>query len=161
MGGKEIRIRSARADDADALVPIWQEMALQHETYDDLRWGFREGASEIWHGFFVESLQREKSIALVAADEADRPVGYLLAETREPPPVMAVRCRGHVWDICVTQQYRRRGIGRRLLKRATEEMRARGADYVTLGVAVANEAARGFYESLGLRPVTHEMLMRL
>jgi len=53
--------------------------------------------------------------------------------------------------IVVGQQYRRRGVGRRLLQAMTEQALACGLSHATLEVRRANEAAVSLYKTFGYR----------
>ncbi len=55
----------------------------------------------------------------------------------------------HITTIAVRAQYRRRGIGTRLLAMLTEIACRRGASRLTLEVREGNAAARALYEKLG------------
>ena len=59
--------------------------------------------------------------------------------------------RGHLLSICVSKPYRRRGIGRMLLKAVEEELKKRGAEEVYLEVREDNKAALSLYLSAGYR----------
>lgn len=52
-------------------------------------------------------------------------------------------------ELYVVPQWRGRGIGRALMEAALDHARARGADYMDLGTAETDVAARRLYESLG------------
>lgn len=56
---------------------------------------------------------------------------------------------GHVVSICVHRDYRRRGIGRRLMEILEKLFIERGALEARLEVRVSNEAAISLYRSLG------------
>ena len=58
----------------------------------------------------------------------------------------------YVDDICVSEEARRRGIGRALFERVKRYAREAGCHNITLHVWACNPEARAFYESLGLRP---------
>lgn len=55
----------------------------------------------------------------------------------------------HVTNIAVHPDWRRRGIGERLLKQLMAEAKERGADRMTLEVRKSNWSARYLYEKLG------------
>jgi ribosomal protein S18 acetylase RimI-like enzyme len=109
----------------------------------------------------LQSLNAPGAIILVAVDDSDDPVGFLMAGTASPPPIMAARVRGEVSDMFVAAEWRGRGVGKRLLRGALAAMKACGAGYVSLMVASANREAIGFYEAMGLRDTVHQMFMRL
>jgi ribosomal protein S18 acetylase RimI-like enzyme len=161
VSNQEYTIRPATADDADAVTEMWQEMIQQHRSYDSVRWGWNKDAHVGWRQHFIESVAKENSIVLVAVDLADRPIGYLMGSTGPTVPGMTARCRGEVSDMFIRPDFRDRGIGRMLMETATEIMKSRGAVYILLYVAIANERAIDFYKSLGMQAVVHQMYKRL
>lgn len=95
-----------------------------------------------------ELLENPAALLLVAEATAEpgRPVvGYvglwLLGE------------EAHISTLAVDPAYRRRGIGRRLLRAALERAAAAGAQAVTLEVRVSNAAAIALYRSFGFQEV--------
>src|SRR6266571_582473 len=57
----------------------------------------------------------------------------------------------HVNNVAARREYRRMGIGRRLMEAALDEARRRGAAQVLLEVRASNEMAQSLYKSLGFR----------
>ena len=56
-----------------------------------------------------------------------------------------------VWDIEITEAFRGRGIGRRVMGMAEDCARQRGANEIGLSVFADNVAARRLYDDLGYR----------
>jgi len=75
-------------------------------------------------------------------------VGYVVGDTIET----AAAPVGHVKDLAVARDHRRRGLGRRLLSRALGALAAAGVSRVKLEVRRTNEAARALYSSFGFEP---------
>jgi ribosomal protein S18 acetylase RimI-like enzyme len=131
-----MEIRRATEADRDALGELW------HEFMDEVN------EPEYWRGTWDEawSGMREyitEHIALIA-EEGGRAVAYELAKMD--------RSRiGYVSDLYVRPEARRRGIAKELLARAARELRAQGAEYVTLNVNLDNHDARTVYRRLGFR----------
>lgn len=79
---------------------------------------------------------------LVSVDDADRPVGYVLAVGGGDT---------HLAELVVHPDYRREGRARALLRAVID--RAEPGTRVTLVVAVDNDPARSLYESVGFNTV--------
>lgn len=161
MSAEGWTIRPARAEDADAVVAMWQEMADQHAGYNAQRWDWAADAADKWRSHFLEMIGKDDWVALVAVDERDRAVGFATAHLRGVAPVFAAERAADIGNMAVAADRRRRGIGKLLTAAALAELRSRGAEYATLGVAWTNDAARKLYEGLGFREVMRQMYLRL
>jgi len=61
--------------------------------------------------------------------------------------------KANVWGVYVAPNFRKRGIGRRLLQAALDHAAAMsGLQQVSLGVNASNSAAIGLYKSIGFEP---------
>jgi ribosomal protein S18 acetylase RimI-like enzyme len=60
---------------------------------------------------------------------------------------------GHVLQVAVDHEWRRRGVGRALMTEIAARLRAQGCARWTLGVAADNAAAVHLFETVGLRVV--------
>ena len=89
----------------------------------------------------VEDIARNE-IALLA-EEDGTPVGFTLARPREGT--------GHISDLFVRDEARRRGVAKALLAAAVEALRAQGLSHVTVDVDEKNAPARAVYDRLGFR----------
>lgn len=90
--------------------------------------------------FFLEELQAScaKSVLSVSGDVV---VGYCLY-WRLPTDI-------DIHNVAVHPEYRRSGVGRRMLLHVIEEARRTGSHNITLEVRKSNEAAQALYRSLG------------
>lgn len=66
-----------------------------------------------------------------------------------------------VSDLVVRMPYRRRGIGKQLLRAAESFVRERGAESLRIGVSAQNVAAKRLYESVGFTDYKLELVMLL
>ncbi|HZH27845.1 MAG TPA: ribosomal protein S18-alanine N-acetyltransferase [Azospirillaceae bacterium] len=84
------------------------------------------------------------AMGLIAVDGAE-PAGFLLARS--------VADEAEILTICVRPGWRRRGIGRDLLRAAAAGLRSRGAVDLFLEVAHDNAPALGLYRGVGFLEV--------
>lgn len=102
------------------------EAALWPER--EIRESLQEG---VIHGFVVEA--GKEVLAFVAA--------------------RVVMDEAEILNLAVRRSERRKGLGKRLIERTIESLKARGATKVFLEVRESNEAGRAFYKDLGFRTV--------
>lgn len=121
-------IGAATAGDAEAVIALWRACALTRPWNDP--------ASD-----FALAIDGTTSTVLVARDGAAI-AGSVMAGFDGH--------RGWVYYLAVAPERRREGLGRALMAAAEAWLRERGAPKIQLMVREDNEAALGFYESLGM-----------
>jgi len=84
---------------------------------------------------------------VLLARAGEDPVG--LAVLRFRPALWSTSLECYLAELYVVPADRGRGYGRALMEAALELARDRGADYIDLGTAETDTAARALYESLG------------
>jgi diamine N-acetyltransferase len=148
----EVTIRSARPEDYFAVCRLLDGLDEQHR--DRLPWMFRAPAVQPRSAdFFADLLGREDSAMFVA--EVGEVVGVALGLMRKPPELtIFVPQRWGVLDnLVVDAGWRRRGVGRLLVRAIEGWALGQGAPWVELSVYDFNLEARRFYESLGYLPL--------
>ncbi len=95
----------------------------------------------------------DPSCILLVADAADpsRLVAFTRVEMTDASPPPGQRT-GEVGLIGVLPAWRRRGLGRELLRWGIHDLRARGAGPIELSVEAANERATALYRAHGFEP---------
>ncbi len=136
----DVVVRRARREDLDEVIRI-NELTLP-EHYP--RW-------------FWEDHLRNWGEAFLVAEVEGRIVGYVMTRVEYGPgyvvPEPMVR-KGHIVSIAVLPEFRRRGIGTRLMEEAMRVLRdVYGCKEVYLEVRVSNTPAIRLYEKLGFRKV--------
>ena len=76
------------------------------------------------------------------AEEQGQVIAFVLAQAKR-------RGLGHIITIDVRGEFRRLGLGRKLMELAEERLRQRGVSRVLLEVSTQNEHAIRFYQELG------------
>jgi len=86
--------------------------------------------------------------AFFVAEADGAVVGYVVGDTVDAGGARI----GHIKDLAVAPEYRRRGVGRTLLSRALVALASSGTRRAKLEVRETNAAARSLYESFGFEP---------
>lgn len=90
--------------------------------------------------FLSELFDNDRAYYIVAKID-DRVIGYA--------GIWFIAGEGHVTNIAVHPDFRKQGVGRRLLQTLEDMIRSRGGDRMTLEVRVSNYWAQHLYRSMG------------
>lgn len=94
-------------------------------------------------------IERPRSRTWVAQTDEGNIVGFITAQLERMGRGARQRMIGHIITIDVLPEYRRQGWGGKLLERAEQWLRERGAQWVILETAVDNRPAHSFYARHG------------
>ena len=109
--------------------------AIEKECFGGDAWSEKSVASE---------LTNQLSLWLVAVD-GDRVAGYVGSQT--------VCDETDMMNVAVTADFRRRGIGEKLVNALVEELKAMDSHCLTLEVRASNTPAQAMYEKLGFAEI--------
>jgi ribosomal protein S18 acetylase RimI-like enzyme len=129
-------VRAATAEDA---VDIGRLLHDFNTEYDDATPGPAKLAKRI------ERLLADGDTAVLLGGAGPDGVAVL----RFRPGIWSEALECYLAELYVVPAMRGRGLGRALMNAAIEFARERGADYMDLGTAETDVAARALYESLG------------
>ena len=133
-------IREARPEDRERLRELYEEFVREIPPPPGIPVNIEHELGEL------DDYLGDQHVALVAADDEGRPVGFALAKMDHPGIA-------HLSDIYVAPEARRQGAARELIREAAKRLRdGEEASVLTLGVQVTNENARVAYERLGFQP---------
>lgn len=93
------------------------------------------------NSFLYELLENERAIYLTAKNEFDRVMGYV--------GMWVVFDEGHITNLAIHPQFRRRGVARRLMLELIAVAKEKKVRYLTLEVRRTNSAAQELYQKLG------------
>jgi GNAT superfamily N-acetyltransferase len=116
-------------------------------------WGYGDPSAEEWIDITSREAGRDElPITWVALDESGVALGAVALGSRDDALTEAERDRRTPWllGLVVRRDWRRRGIGRRLVAELEEAALARGHDRVWV---VTGGHAVGFYRACGWEPV--------
>lgn len=143
----EIALRFAEIADAEAIAHL--HVTVWRQTYRDL--APREAFALLDKRYRLEKWQEKLSQPstdqlVLLAETADRLVGMGAAGA---PSDDAFGGRGEIKFLYVDQDFKRQGIGRRLLWRLAIHLAERRYPGAALGVVEGNRTAAAFYQALG------------
>ena len=143
---KQVAIRPLRKErEEDIKLLTW----LSNETFKEHFDSRPDTIEEVRH-FLFSDLYYNKAKDIFFAELDGKSVGYVGAGIDEKYNLEKNVQRGDIFTIGVLKQFRRRGIGARLMLHALETFRARGMTKATLGVDDYNPTkAIRLYEKVG------------
>jgi ribosomal-protein-alanine N-acetyltransferase len=99
---------------------------------------------------FYLSYQREPQGFLVAIING-KIIGYVIAEVVSSlgPKKFRLRRRGHLLNVAVHPDFRRKGIGKTLVNTIDSYLQEKGSEDIFLEVRASNSIAKNFYLSMG------------
>lgn len=136
-------VRHATDDDFEALRALWERW--QAESPPPPPW-----ADASWEANRPELERALDANALFLAEADGELVGFVSAWIEDH--------HGKIGDLYVAEAGRRHGTGRLLVETVIENLRARGATHLFLN---ANQAALAFYERLGFREESRNLMLQL
>ena len=149
MAGRVI-IRKAVMEDVPSILELWKEMMDFHKERDRI---FSRSVTghEGFADYISGHMSRDTSCVFVA-EAGKAVVGYCLAFVERYPPVLEMKEYGHVQDIAVSEKYRRKGVGQRLLREARKWFSEKGVHRIEARVATTNRISKGFWAKMGFKP---------
>ena len=110
----------------------------------------RPGYYDEVHDKYAHALESEDSLIVVAEDEGEV-VGMAYGELTRPSSFSDERAL-EISSVAVRAGYRGRGVGKAVVSEAVRFALGRGVEWVTLKTFAPNEAAMGFWRTLGFSP---------
>lgn len=137
MANQDFTIRCAEIED------IQEVMRINHTTLPE----------NYPYPFFVEILKKFPR-AFIVAEKDGKIVGYMMNRIEKGLSGIFTSgihrvSKGHIVSIAVLPEYRRKGIGKKLMLKGMEAMKEYGAQEYVLECRITNEPALSMYKSLG------------
>lgn len=122
-------IRNFTIDDYDRVYALWMSSKnMGFNNVDDSREG-------------IDRFLKKNPNTCFLAEEDGRCIGIIMAGNDGR--------RGYIYHTCVAEEYRGRGIGRQLVERTVEGLKAEGITKAALVAFTRNEAGNAFWEKMG------------
>jgi ribosomal protein S18 acetylase RimI-like enzyme len=144
----DITISPYTPENKQALIVLMAELldALNVLAPDTMASGKESGASYTEEVF--EDIAKESG-ATYMAYAGETAVGFVCAYMRSGGDEVVKWL--YVCDLCVTKEYRNKGIGKLLLEKIEEYARGRGIGYLRISALASNEGAVRLYRTAGYK----------
>jgi ribosomal protein S18 acetylase RimI-like enzyme len=123
---------------------------LVYELFNQYRIFYKQQPDiELAKKFIDARLNNNESVIFVALNDKSKPAGF----TQLYPNYSSVRAVKN-WtlnDLYVDKDYRKQGIGKKLIKTAMEFAKNDNAKFVELSTAIDNYTAQSVYEKIGFK----------
>ncbi len=147
-----IVIRQASREDLKSIVPLLVRLKRLNAEFDPLLEVVPDLES-VALKYLEDALDNPQAIVLVAV-EGEKVVAVLKASV-EDRLFYKPRHVGVIKEFYILPEYRRKGIGKRLIVEGMNQLRKRGAEVIMASFPAHNEIAINFYRKLGFRPVEY------
>ncbi|EZP61291.1 MULTISPECIES: GNAT family N-acetyltransferase [unclassified Exiguobacterium] len=143
-----MNIRTARPDDFQALIPLFQQIHEQHVALRPDH--YRPHEMPVSEDLFLSQLDRSDFEILVAEYKGLAGVIVLKEDIIEGSGFVFDKHYLRVISLVVADTHQKQGVGKRLMQAAYAHAKTIGCDRIELGVDDANQEAIAFYEALGM-----------
>lgn len=145
----KLSIREAKAEDLGSISELMQRFIALNGEFDPMLRSREDSEGSIRD--YLESAISSDSASIFVAELDGKLVGFLKAEIRSRvfhEPDM----EGVIQEFYVLPQFRRRGVGERLVRYAIDRLKER-VGLVTAEFPSLNTIAVNFYKKMGFRPI--------
>ncbi len=145
-----MQIRRAENRDIDAVHRLLRQVLELHaELRPDI---FVSGETKYDKDVLRHVFADDNRPVYLAVDEDDTVAGYAFCALQQRPDAAYIRPGRSLYvdDLCVEEGRRGEGIGKMLFGHIVEEAARMGCSDITLNVWQGNDAARAFYDKLGM-----------
>jgi ribosomal protein S18 acetylase RimI-like enzyme len=110
----------------------------------------RVGAEKKFAQFIGKLLKDEDTQVLVAKVEG-KIVAYSITKIESYPPVFKVEKFGHIYDMAVKSEFRRAGLGEKLMEKIEAWVKSKGINKIELRVVSENTIGVSFWRKMGFK----------
>ena len=148
---KDLEIRKADSSDLDKIVEMQLSLQEHLENSNPLIWRYTKEKKELLKRDLENQFMDENHLILVAEVKGEI-VGFVHAEvqhrTTHIPAII-----GSIANIFVHKNFRRKGIGSRLIQEVYRFFRTKNVKDVYLRYVLGNKEGEKFWEKLGFKPI--------
>ncbi len=155
----EFKIRKAGQSDRISLKELFSEELIYHKKLLPEMFNVPETLiDESW----LESVIKSENEYLAVLEIDDSIVGAILYKIRTSPNDIIIKERkyGYIQEMIVAKSERRKGMGKKLLEYAENDLIKKGVNEIELNIWELNESAMRFYENYGFETIQRRMKIK-
>ncbi len=152
-----MEIISATDTHIPEIVELWKEFMDHHKDIDP-RFPVRKDAYVEWEKHLRGLMKSEDNQILVALDSSYI-VGYSIAQISRYAPLWERETYGTISDLAVKSDYRRKGIGEKMLAKIYQWFESRNIGRIELSVAARNQVGYSFWKKHGFQDYMHHLYL--
>jgi diamine N-acetyltransferase len=149
-----VSVRLACSQDVVALARLLDEIVAFHHNEDPTQFSKPAGAA---HSNYLDDRLQDPDAAVFLAEDQGVLAGVAVTVIREAPPFLNPSRFVLLENLAVSMEFRRAGVGRKLVDAAVLWTRARDMRDLDLNVYEFNRNAIRFYDAIGFRTVSRRM----
>ena len=150
-------IREATPLDYENLCELFDEADKLHRTH--LPEWFQEPTGPARDKSFVLGLLANETAEVFVVEHKGELLGLVQAAVKDSPSlsILVPRCYVAVDTLVVKENFRKQGIGQKLMDTVHHWAKSKGASEIELNVYEFNQEAIAFYQKLGYKTISHKM----
>ncbi len=156
----ELTVREGELKDRTSLDELFREELEYHKNLLPDIFKIPEIlVSEKW----LESILNNNDIFLVVSEYNEKIVGAILYKIEKNPEDLILKERkyGYIEEMIVKESFRGKGIGKKLLDYAAEDLKQRDQKELEISVWENNEIGLRFYEERGFKTIRRRMKKKI
>lgn len=136
--------------DISALMKLWQQQYAFHNGLDPVYYvPNSENQDSVFEKYLYEAIEKDTPNILIAKDN-DAIAGFITFAIEEHNYIDThIKQFGEIMEIFVKKEYRKKGIGTKLVKEAERFFVNKGIKYVKISSSSLNDNATKFYKENG------------
>lgn len=146
-----IKIRKAVSSDVEKIVELKLLGQKHFEKSNSLIWRITEEGRELLKQKVEDDLANNNIQALLA-EAKDDVIGYVQGEVTSRNDYIP-KIVGQISFVYVREQFRRKDVGRRLVKEILGFFELNNVERLTIRYIIGNKEAEGFWRNLGFKPI--------
>jgi ribosomal protein S18 acetylase RimI-like enzyme len=152
-------IRKATINDSLKILPLWISLMEFHSTENIIFETSSDYKKELIKD--IEKLINSPAVTFFIVEELDQMIAFSMTTITNRPVVFAKQRKGYIGDTFVSESYRGKGVGTKLISEIKSWFKSQNIDFIDLQVTKTNEKGKSFWESNGFKIVNYYMVNNL